>query len=72
MRLSSKNKSIGGLPKKAAGAFCIGLTPAKESSWLQPDMCCVEIDGPRYEVKILAITRPESSNPNIQAFLQTE
>lgn len=52
--------------------YGIGLTPSKEEPWLKPDMCCVEIDGPRCEVKILAITRPESSNPNIQAFLQRE
>ncbi len=50
--------------------YGIGLVPFREEPWMKPDMCCARIDGPRCTIRMLAVFRPESANPNVQAFLQ--
>lgn len=50
--------------------YGISLIPSREAFWMKPDMYCAEIAGPQCAIRLLAITRPESVNPNVQAFLQ--
>lgn len=44
----------------------IGLLPSSSQAWLRPDLCTVEIDGPRWNFNFLLISRKEKSRKNVQ------
>jgi DNA-binding transcriptional LysR family regulator len=46
----------------------IALVPSGASQWLPPDLVCVPIDGPQWEMEYLLLTI-KGQNPNADAFL---
>lgn len=48
----------------------IGLLPSSSAAWLHPDLCCVPIDGPQWEISYLLISLQERSRASVHAMLE--
>lgn len=48
----------------------IGLLPSGSTVWLNPDLCCVPVDGPQWDFNFLLISRKERSRSSVRAMFE--